>query len=164
MHILLLSAAAALLLQATPGSRPAAEVADVAWMAGHWIGVDTNDVSEEVWLPPAAGTMAGMWRWAVDGRPRLFELLTIGTSGGSLELRLRHFRPDLTALEEKDRPFVLPLVGLRPHEAVFEGIGSDGGPLRITYRRAGDRLEASVEKAGSTQHYAYRLKSASPLR
>lgn len=138
-------------------SRPI-DIQAVSFMAGHWVGTGT-DISEEVWLPPAADAMLGMWRWARDGRSRLYELLVVAKEGDSVVLRLRHFRPDLVALEEKDKPFVLPLISVREREAVFEGVASDGGPLRITYRRPSpDRLEASVEKTGSKQEYVYRRK------
>lgn len=145
-----------------PPRAPAAPVAgleleSVAWMAGHWIGTG-SDVSEEVWLPPTADAMVGMWRWASDGRMRLYELLTIAREGDRIVLRLRHFRPDLVALEEKEKPFVLPLIRTGPREAVFEGIGSDGGPLTISYRRpTNDRLEASVERGGRKDEFVYRL-------
>jgi hypothetical protein len=103
--------------------------------------------------------MVGMWRWATDGNMRLYELLTIAREQDRVVLRLRYFRPDLQALEEKDKPFVLPLVKAGAREAVFEGIASDGGPLRITYRRpSADRLEATVERGGKKQEYAYSLK------
>ena len=131
----------------------------LGWMTGHWVGTKAGDVSEEVWLPPAADSMVGMWRWATDGNMRLYELLTIAREQDRIVLRLRHFRPDLQALEEKDKPFVLPLVKAAAREAVFEGIATDGGPLRITYRRpSADRLEATVERGGKKQEYAYSLK------
>jgi hypothetical protein len=145
-----------------PSSRASAqEIDSVAWMAGHWIGTGTDDLSEELWLPPASGAMVGVWRWASKGQVRLYEMLTISSSADRtrLELRLRHFRPDLAALEEKDAPFVLPLIKSGPAEAVFEGKGSDGGPLRITYRRpSSDRLEAELDKGGTTQRFTYRRK------
>jgi len=51
-----------LLLAATPlaqGGAAAptpipATLADVAFMAGHWVGGDPGDLSEEVWSPPRA--------------------------------------------------------------------------------------------------------------
>jgi hypothetical protein len=137
-----------------------AKLESLDWMAGHWIGTG-RDVSEEVWLPPTADAMVGMWRWASDQTMRLYELLTIAREQDRVVLRLRHFRPDLVALEDKDKPFVLPLVKIGPREAVFEGIGSDGGPLRISYRRpSDDTLEASVERGGRKEAFAYRLKKS----
>jgi hypothetical protein len=142
---------------ASPNAGPGLD--SLAWMAGHWVGTSATDVSEEVWLPATADAMVGMWRWASGGRMRLYELLTIAREQERIVLRLRHFRPDLEALEEKGTPFVLPLVKSGPGEAAFEGIGSDGGPLRISYRRpSADVLEASVERAGRKQEFAYRLK------
>jgi hypothetical protein len=139
--------------------QPAPSLDSVSWMAGHWVGTGTQDVSEEVWLPATAGAMVGVWRWASGGDMRLYELLTISIESGRIALRLRHFRPNLVALEDKENPFVLPLIKSGPREAVFEGIASDGGPLRITYRSpAPDTLEATVERGGTKQVYAYRLK------
>jgi hypothetical protein len=146
--------------QLAPTAPPVAGVKldSLGWMAGHWIGTG-SDVSEEVWLPPTADAMLGMWRWANAGTMRLYELLTIAREQDRIVLRLRHFRPDLVALEEKEKPFVLPLVKIAPREAVFEGIGSDGGPLTISYRRpTGNRLEASVERGGRKDGFVYRLK------
>lgn len=130
----------------------------LSWMAGHWIGVNTNDISEELWLPPAAGAMVGMWRWATDGQMRLYELLTITAEGPGVALRLRHFRPNLNALEEKDAPFVLPAVTLGQREVIFEGPGREG-LLRIGYRSpTPTTLEAFVERGGKRETFSYRRK------
>lgn len=149
-----------LVVAPTASAQPAAtaDIHRVGWMAGHWIGIETEDLSEEHWLPPAANSMVGVWRWASGGRLRLFEMLTITREAQGVVMRLRHFRPDLTALEEKDKPFVLPLVRAGATEAIFEGVGSDGGPLRIGYKRIGDRLEATVERGSGTERFVYRLK------
>lgn len=148
-----------LLLPPAGGARERSPgIESLAWMAGHWIGT-RRDLSEEIWLAPAAGSMVGMWRWAPAGSLRLYELLAIAADGDRLVLRLRHFHPDLTALEDKSAPFVLPLVASAPNEATFEGRGSDGGPLRITYRRLSpDTLEARLEKGGTTETFSYQRK------
>ena len=137
----------------------APDVTSLAWMAGHWVGTQTEDLSEEIWLPPASDAMAGMWRWGSKGQIRLYELLTISEEGDRVVLRLRHFRPNLAALEDRDSPLVLPLIRTGANEAVFEGTGSDGGRLRIIYRRPSpDTLEAAVEKGGKSQQFTYRRR------
>jgi hypothetical protein len=135
-----------------------ASIDSVSWMAGHWIGIETEDLSEEIWLTPHAGSMAGMWRWATTEAPRLYELLAIAEESGRLVLRLKHFRPDLHGLEEKDAPFVLPAVTIGPREVVFEGPGTQG-VLRITYKSPSpDVLQASVERGGRRSDFKYERK------
>jgi hypothetical protein len=136
----------------------AASIESVAWMAGHWIGTGTDDVSEEIWLPPAAGSMVGMWRWAQKDTTRLYELLALSVEDGRVVLRLKHFRPNLHGLEEKDAPFVLTAVKAGTREVVFEGKGTEG-LLRIGYRLpAPDRLEAFVEHGTRKDEFTYRRK------
>jgi hypothetical protein len=138
-----------------PGAPTPASIDAVAWMAGHWVGTGSDDLSEEVWLQPAAGSMAGMWRWARGGTTRLYELLAIAIEDDRLVLRVRHFLPNLHGLEEKDEPIALPAVRLEARGVVFEG-AYPKGPLRITYRSPDPgRLEATVERDGRTDTFTY---------
>ena len=149
-------------VQNAPAARNAApaSVEALSWMAGHWVGPGTEDVSEEVWLPPAAGNMTGMWRWATKGQMRLMELLAIAAEGDRVVLRLKHFRPDLHGLEEKDAPFVLPAIEAGARSVVFQGQGTQG-LLRITYRApTPDTLEAVVERGGRRDTFVYSRKPA----
>jgi hypothetical protein len=132
-------------------------IENVSWLAGHWVGTGTDDVSEEVWLPPTSGAMVGMWRWASNGSVRLYELLTIAREGDQLVLRLRHFRPNLNGLEEKDAPFVLPAVRIGDREVVFEGPGSEG-QTRIVYRQtSADTIESMVSR-GTREPQVFQFK------
>jgi len=54
---------------------PAATIADMAWLAGHWIGGGLGGLTEEVWSPPRNGVMMGMFRLVRDGKPIFYELL-----------------------------------------------------------------------------------------
>lgn len=145
-----------LFVPVTAGAGAPRTVDALAWMAGHWSGTNPNEVSEEIWLPPAAHGMVGMWRWAVDGKLRLYELLSLEEENGQVFMRLRHFRPNLHALEERDAPFVLTAVTAGEREVVFEGKGTEG-VLRIGYRvPAPERLEAFVEKGGTRETFSYR--------
>jgi len=47
--------------------------------------------------------MLGMYRLVKDGKPVFYELVTISEEKGSLVIRLKHFNPDLTGWEEKDK-------------------------------------------------------------
>lgn len=41
---------------------PAATLADMKWLVGHWKGTGLGGVSEEIWTEPAGGVMMGMYR------------------------------------------------------------------------------------------------------
>jgi len=106
-----------------PGAKsPPATLADMNWLAGHWVGQALGGVSEEIWSPPKAGSMMGMYRLMRDGKPVFYELLTIVEENGSLVLRLKHFNADLTGWEEKNKTFDFPLVALRNGAVHFEGM------------------------------------------
>ena len=157
--VLLLAEAMPVRAGTAPSPIPAT-LADVAFMAGHWVGGDPGDLSEEVWSGPEGDSMVGMWRYVAKGRTRIYEILTLTAEGPSVVLRIRHFDPKLVAREEKDRAVELALVAKGPREAVFEGPEYDvKGTVRLPYRRDDDdSLAAVLEKEGSKQEFRFRRR------
>src|SRR5687768_8345380 len=80
-----------------PQPAPSNRLADLAWLEGHWRDDSGGNLSEEIWTAPSGDSLMGMWRWAQDGKVRVFELLAIKAEEGKLVLRLRHFDPKLAA-------------------------------------------------------------------
>ena len=123
---------------------PKASVNDFAWLTGEWVGTGLGGVSEEAWSTPSAGAMMGMYRLVVGGKVSFYEFLTLVEEHGSVALKLKHFNPDMTGWEEKDRFVTFRLAKLEPNVAWFGG---------LTYRRVGnDRLEiflAIRDKSGT---------------
>jgi hypothetical protein len=110
-------------LRLAPGAKgAAATLADMAWLVGHWRGTGLGGVSEEIWADPVGGVMMGMYRLAINGKPSFYEFMHLAEDQGSLALKLKHFNPDLTAWEEKDRFVTFPLVKLGQKEAFFSGL------------------------------------------
>ncbi len=110
-------------LRLAPGARgAAATLADMTWLIGHWKGTGLGGVSEEIWADPVGGVMMGMYRLVTDGKPSFYEFMHLAEDQGSLTLKLKHFNPDLTAWEEKDRFVSFPLVKLGDKEAFFSGL------------------------------------------
>ena len=137
----------------------AATLADVSFMAGHWVGGEDGDVSEEVWSAPEGDSMMGMWRYVTKGHAGIFEFLTLTTEGPNVVLRIRHFDPKLVAREEKERAVELPLGSKRPGEAVFEGAEYGGrGTVRLTYRGGGDTLTGLLEKGRRKEEFRFRRR------
>ena len=141
---LVLAVGALTLATAAPGAdeagAPAPSIADVAWIAGSWEGAIGDDPIAELWLPPAGGEMAGVFRWIKGGEVYLYELLSIepeAKGGGGLVLKIKHFGPGLVGWEEKDEAVVFDLVEMGEGTAVFVK-RSEEQPSRMTYRRSGE--------------------------
>ena len=93
--------------------------ADLAWLAGRWLGTRAGDEIEEIWSGPAGGTLMGMFRWLRGGKVRFFEIITLEPAGAGMVLRLKHFDPGLLGWEEKDQSVTFDLVALSGGDAVF---------------------------------------------
>ena len=103
----ILSPAAALAVTSPP-----ATLADLSWLAGSWEGEGIDGAPAlEAYASPAGGQMVGHFRQLNrDGSVMFYELITIVEEGGSLSYRLKHFNPDLTGWEEKDKVVALSLI------------------------------------------------------
>ena len=129
-----------------------AKIEDVAWLAGHWLGEGLGGVSEEVWSPPMANTMMGMYRSVREEKVVFYELLTIVEKENSLIMRIKHFTPEFVGWEEKENYVTFPLTRLGNNEVDFSG---------LEIRRAGDELfmELRIQsKDGKTQEAKFHLK------
>ena len=144
-----------------PTTAPAkpATLAQLAWIAGHWVDDAGGNLSEEIWAAPNGDSMMGMWRYVAKGKVQIFELLSITEERGVPVFRLRHFDPRMVAREEKDKPLALALLSFEDREAAFEGPGQPTGTVRLTYRQPGpDVLSVTLDKEGRSQVFQFRRK------
>jgi hypothetical protein len=137
-------------------ARPAATVADLAWLTGAWTGEGLGGTVDEAWSAPAGGAMVGHFRLVKDGKPVFYEILTILEREGSVEMRLKHVNADMTGWEEKNDFTTFRLAKLEAGTAWFNG---------LTFRRIGeDRMEIFLAlRAGSTgdvTEHAFELRRA----
>jgi hypothetical protein len=138
-----------------PADRPGPKAAltDLDWLVGDWEGTGLGGTVDESWSVPAGGAMMGMFRLIVAGKPSFYEFFTLVEEHGSLALKLKHFNPDMTAWEEKDRFVTFRLARIEPETAWFGG---------LTYRRVGaDRLEISLalrDKSGNIREEKFELR------
>ena len=76
----------------------------------------------------------------------------LAEENGSLVMKLKHFNPDLTGWEEKDRFVTFRLVKLGLNEVYFGG---------LTFRRSVDRLQiflALRDKEGTVREEEFRME------
>jgi hypothetical protein len=116
--------------------RPKAQIADLAWLAGRWIGEGLGGTMDEVWSEPAGGAMVGYFRLVRDGKPVFYEIMTLLESENSVEMRLKHVNPDMTGWEEKAGYVTFRLVRQDATGAYFEG---------LTFKREGaDKIDGYI--------------------
>lgn len=116
-----------------------------AWLAGHWqTQFQDGTLAEELWIAPAGGVMAGLYRQTGPDGFDVAELLLLADAVGGPILRFKHFRSDYSTWEGNGPPVVLRLTQAGPDRLVFDA--EDGGPVkRIVYgRRGADALEVDV--------------------
>ncbi len=145
-------------------------LATLAFLAGTWRGEMDGEFVEEIWSEPAPGkgeTMMGMFRWLnAEGRPRMYEMLTLSHEEGETLLRLRHHTSKMVAWEEKETPVTLRLVEAthEPQRAVFETVAVDGRLARIVFARKKDSLAIDVEfREGMGETLAFRFEQVARL-
>lgn len=113
-----------------------AKIDAVAWIAGDWNGKKFNSTIEELWGPPAGGSMLAVAR-TVNAAQKMtaFEYLRIEERGTTLVY---------VAQPGGGRATEFTLVELAAGRAVFENPLHDH-PQRITYERAEHRLTAVAD-------------------
>lgn len=132
-----------------PARRPSATLADVGLLVGHWTGDFLGGTAEEVWLPPAGGTMVGVFRLYKADAVNFYEIMTVVEEAGSVAMKLKHFHPDLKGWEDKDEVVTFRLVKASTDTVWFEGLtyrrqadGSLRGFIAIRYKDAGLKEES----------------------
>jgi hypothetical protein len=131
------SASAAETRSAVAGApRPQAVLADLAWLTGEWQGEGLGGQVLDSYSAPVGGQIVGHFRLVKEGQVVFYELFTIVDVNGSLEMRVKHFNPDLSGWEAKADAQTFPLVDVEKDVWFFDG---------ITLRRTGsDQIVTTV--------------------
>jgi len=132
--------------------RESMSIDEMSWLAGHWAGEGLGGYAEEVWSPPRDGIMLGLFRVFQNDKPRFYEFVTLEEDDGSIVMRLKHFNPDLTGWEEKDKHVSFPFVRKAKGMYQFDG---------LTFRPEGDKLTVYVaigQRDGKTHEEAFRYR------
>lgn len=139
-------------------SRPTATLDDASWLVGSWTGTAFGGRFEEVWNPPSAGTMVGLFKLMGDDGVAFYELLLLSVEEGTLSLKVKHFNPDFSAWEEKADFINFRLVKKERDALHFGGLSF--------YRRGDDAIDGYIvmrngEKT-TEHHLLYERRQAKP--
>jgi hypothetical protein len=104
-------------------SPPSAGLEAVSWLAGSWQGSAFGKTFEEVWNPPSAGSMVGLFKLIDGDTVDFYELMILSVSEqGRLSLKVKHFNADFTAWEDKADFVDFKLVAIEENAVHFAGI------------------------------------------
>ena len=122
----------------------AGSLADIAFIEGHWKANDNGKIIEAVWSAPEGDNMVGFIRMMNNGKATLYELFAFEqTEQGPVAL-VKHFKPGLVGLEEKDQADRYNFLEAGKGRAIFK---KQGESLRVLYeKRPGDKFAIALGK------------------
>lgn len=80
-----------------------AKTSDMDWITGTWEGKAFGGSVREVWTKSEGGKKMGMFSLVKDNKPVFYEFLLFSVKNEQLSLKLKHFNPDMTGWEKKDK-------------------------------------------------------------
>jgi Domain of unknown function (DUF6265) len=132
---------------------PAVKLTDLGWLEGRWRGDWGPRVAEQVWMPPKAGLMLGVFRLIEGDKPLVIELFSMVQKPDGINFYFRHFTPELIPWE-KSEATVLNLVNVDGRKINFEN-PVNGMPKRSIFTRIDPDTYTSrselVPETGDTQ-------------
>lgn len=117
-------------------ARPAATLDDASWLAGSWLGTGFGQQIEEVWNPPSAGSMIGLFKLYNEDGVSFYEIMQLSVEDGTLSLKVKHFSADFHAWEDKEDFVNFRLVKIEEDALHFGGISF--------YRNGDDRIDGYI--------------------
>ncbi|MCX7551499.1 DUF6265 family protein [Xanthomarina sp. F2636L] len=99
---------------------PKANLDEVSWIQGYWLGEAFGGITEEFWSPPLGDSMMFSFKLVVDNKVVFYEIGGIRQVGETLLLQLKHFGNDFKGWEEKDETIDFKLVKIEKNKIYFD--------------------------------------------
>ena len=107
-------------------------VESLSWLTGNWEGPIGEDLLEETWLPPRAGTIVALVRSSNESGTNFVEIIIIKEINGTLELQLQLFENSLLPINSQPHRF--ELTKIEENYISFKGVTS-GAHKTLSYER-----------------------------
>ena len=107
-------------------------VESLSWLTGSWEGPIGEDLLEETWLPPRAGTIVALVRSSNESGTNFVEIIIIKEINGTLELQLQLFDDSLKPINKNPHSF--ELTKIENNYISFKGVTS-GAHKTLSYER-----------------------------
>ena len=107
-------------------------VESLSWLTGNWEGPIGEDLLEETWLPPRAGTIVALVRSSNESGTNFVEIIIIKEINGTLELQLQLFDNSLKPIN--NNPHSFELTKIENNYISFKGVTS-GAHKTLSYER-----------------------------
>ncbi|NBC64707.1 MAG: hypothetical protein GVY07_03440, partial [Bacteroidetes bacterium] len=98
--------------------------------SGHWEATRNGNLVEAFWTQPEGDNIVGVVRIIGDEKAVLYEIFAIEMTDSGLEVKVKHFRPGLIGVEEKDEFDHYTFLESSHGRALFQKQGED---VRISY-------------------------------
>lgn len=108
----------------------AGTLSDMEFISGHWETIRNGRMVEAFWTEPEGDNMVGVVRVIGEGKAVLYEIFAIEMTDTGLEVKVKHFRPGLFGVEEKDEFDHYKFLESSDGRAVFKKQGED---VRVLY-------------------------------
>ncbi|MEX0648137.1 MAG: DUF6265 family protein [Balneolaceae bacterium] len=108
----------------------AGTLSDMEFISGHWETTRNGSMVEAFWTEPEGDNIAGVVRVIREGKAALYEIFAIEMTDSGLEVKVKHFRPGLIGIEEKDEFDHYKFLESSDGRAVFQKQGED---VRVLY-------------------------------
>lgn len=133
------------------GAAPVWQLADLSWLAGHWLACGPHGETAETWTDDRGGVLLGISKSVRGGRVG-WEFSRIDRTADGIVF---HASP------KGQQPAAFTAVSITRNSVVFENRAHDF-PQRVSYRRDGDRLVGRIDGvvAGTPRSAEWRYQRA----
>jgi hypothetical protein len=119
-------------------------LADISFIQGHWKANLEGTTIEADWTAPEGDNIVGYMRMMKDNKATLYELFAFEQTPQGLIILVKHFKPGLIGVEEKDKSDRYHFIEASKGRMIVE---KQGEPTRILYeKRAEDQFVIAVGK------------------
>ncbi|MHA4737057.1 DUF6265 family protein [Dyadobacter sp. MSC1_007] len=123
----------AMLLTATwANAQSTGTLKDLSFLDGRWLGTYNGGPIEASWTAPAGNSIVGFIRMTKDDKPALYELFAFEQTEKGPVAMVKHFKPGMISLEEKEVADRYNFIEAKKNQALFE---KDDVSVRIIYER-----------------------------